>query len=118
MIGVCWFSKYYAYFTCFSCLFLLLSIIPCLCCVVHIILMVKCLIDISFVTVDFMVYNVYRVDLTSLIMTFVWIYDFHYALGCTWYYLLTQHTLRYVCGLNDKTLFYFDALFLLMSCCY
>ena len=71
MIGVCWFSKYYAYFTCFSCLFLLLSIIPCLCCVVHIMLMVKYLIDIFFVTVDFMVYNVCSIDLASLIMTFV-----------------------------------------------
>ena len=71
LIGVCWFSKYYAYFTCFSCLFLLLSIIPCLCCVVHIMLMVKYLIDIFFVTVDFMVYNVCSIDLASLIMTFV-----------------------------------------------
>lgn len=48
----------------------LLSIIPCLCCVVHFMLMVKCLIDISFVTVDFMVYNVCRDDLLSMIINF------------------------------------------------
>jgi len=74
MIGVCWFSKYFAYYKCFSYLFLLLSIIPCLCCVMHIMLMVKCLIDISFVTVDFMVYNVSRDDLDLLIVNFLFGY--------------------------------------------
>ena len=58
---------------CFS----LLSIIPCLCCVVHFMLMVKCLIDISFISMDSMVYNVLSLAGTSIT------YAYHMHQCCT-----------------------------------